>query len=119
METHEVEYFRNLLQKMLDEAQSKGEATLEEMNEQEVFADPADRATVESDRTFTLRLRERERYLIKKITEALQRIEDGEYGICEDCGDDISVPRLKARPVTTLCIHCKSKRETEETLRGD
>lgn len=119
MEPHELTFFRDLLEKQLNEAQSKGEETLEEMNEQEIFADPADRATVESDRTFTLRLRERERYLIKKITEALQRIEDGEFGICEDCGEDISVARLKARPVTTLCIQCKSKRETQENLRGD
>lgn len=119
MDPKDIEYFRNLLQNMLEEAQSKGEATLEDMNEVEVFADPADRATVESDRTFTLRLRERERYLIKKIQEALQRIEEGEYGICEDCGEEIGVPRLKARPVTTLCIHCKSKQETEERLRGE
>ena len=85
----------------------------------EVFADPADRATAESDRSFTLRIRDRERRLIRKIQSALQRIEDGSYGICEECGEDIGVPRLKARPVTRLCINCKAKQEEDETLRGD
>ena len=57
--------------------------------------------------------------LIRKIQAALTRIDDGTYGICEDCGDDISVPRLKARPVTRLCINCKAKQEEDEHLRGD
>ena len=83
------------------------------------FADPADRATAESDRSFTLRIRDRERRLIRKIQSALQRIEDGSYGICEECGEEIGVPRLKARPVTRLCINCKAKQEEDETLRGD
>ena len=85
----------------------------------EVYADPADRATAESDRSFTLRLRDRERRLIKKIKEAIERIDDGTYGECVECGEEISVSRLKARPVTTLCIKCKSKQEAEEDLRGD
>ena len=85
----------------------------------EVYADPADRATAESDRAFTLRLRDRERKLIKKIQKAIQRIDDGEFGQCQECGDEISVARLKARPVTTLCIACKSKQEQDEKVRGD
>ena len=102
------------------EAQQKGDSTLEEMTDSnEVFADPADRATAESDRSFTLRIRDRERRLIRKIQSALQRIEDGSYGICEECGEEIGVPRLKARPVTRLCINCKAKQEEDETLRGD
>ena len=120
MEQKDLEYFHELLSKMLDDALQKGEETIEDMTDSgEVFADPADRATMESDRAFTLRLRDRERRLIKKINDALQRIEDGSYGICEECGEDISVPRLKARPVTKLCIKCKSKQEEEENLRGD
>ena len=114
------EFFRNLLNQMLEEAQQKGDSTLEEMTDSnEVFADPADRATAESDRSFTLRIRDRERRLIRKIQSALQRIEDGSYGICEECGEEIGVPRLKARPVTRLCINCKAKQEEDETLRGD
>jgi DnaK suppressor protein len=105
---------------MLSDILEKSEATIEDMTESgEVYADPADRATAESDRAFTLRLRDRERKLIKKINQALQRIEDGDFGVCQECGEDISVPRLKARPMTTLCIHCKSKQEEDEKVRGD
>ncbi|WP_297219103.1 RNA polymerase-binding protein DksA [uncultured Desulfovibrio sp.] len=120
MDQKDLEYFRKLLNKMLEEAQQKGDVTLEEMTDSnEVFADPADRATAESDRAFTLRIRDRERRLIRKIQSALQRIDDGTYGICEECGEEIGVARLKARPVTRLCINCKAKQEEDETLRGD
>lgn len=120
MDHNDLEYFRTLLTGMLEEAQRKGDTTLEEMTvTNEIFADPADRATAESDRAFTLRIRDRERRLIRKIQAALTRIDDGTYGICEECGEDISVPRLKARPVTRLCINCKAKQEQDEFLRGD
>jgi DnaK suppressor protein len=120
MEHQELEYFRNLLSAMLEEAQQKGDSTLEELTDSnEVFADPADRATAESDRSFTLRIRDRERRLIRKIQAGLQRIDDGSYGMCEECGEEIGVPRLKARPVTKLCINCKSKQEEDEHLRND
>ena len=109
-----------MLNEMLEDALKQGEMTLEDMTDNnENCADPADRATVESDRSFTLRIRDRERKLIKKIKNALQRIEDGVYGICDDCGEEIGVPRLNARPVTKLCINCKSKQEADESLRGD
>ena len=84
-----------------------------------LFADPADRASAESDRAFTLRIRDRERRLIRKIQAALQRIDDGTYGLCEDCGEEISIARLKARPVTKLCINCKSRQEEGEDIRGE
>ena len=120
MDQKDLEFFRKLLNQMLEEAQQKGDVTLEEMTDSnEVFADPADRATAESDRAFTLRIRDRERRLIRKIQSALQRIDDGSYGICDECGEDIGVARLKARPVTRLCINCKAKQEEDETLRGD
>ena len=76
--------------------------------------DFADQSSFESDRNFLLRLRDRERRLLTKIDDALQRIEDGSFGICEDCGKDIGIKRLKARPVVTLCIECKTKQEEEE-----
>ena len=105
---------------MLVEAQRNGDSTLEEMTDnQSAYADPSDRATAESDRAFTLRIRDRERKLITKIKEALTRMDDGEYGICEECGEDIGLARLKARPVTRLCINCKAKQEEDEHLRGD
>ncbi len=120
MNSNDLEYFRKLLTGMLEEAQQNGDTTIEELTgSNEVFADPADRATAESDRSFTLRLRDRERRLIRKIQAALQRIDDGVYGICEECGEEISIPRLKARPVTRLCINCKARQEADEHQRGD
>ncbi len=120
MEQKDLDFFKDLLNNMLVEAQQKGDSTLEDMTDNnEMFADPADRATMESDRAFTLRIRDRERRLIKKIHDALQRMENGSYGFCESCGDEIGVARLKARPVTRLCINCKSKQEEDEQVRGD
>ncbi|MBQ4567196.1 MAG: RNA polymerase-binding protein DksA [Desulfovibrio sp.] len=120
MEHNDLEYFRKLLSNMLEEAQQKGDSTIEELTDSnEVFADPADRATAESDRAFTLRIRDRERRLIRKIQSALQRMADGTYGICDECGEDISIARLKARPVTRLCINCKARQEEEEHLRSE
>lgn len=120
MENNDIEYFRKLLSSMLEDARQNGDTTIEELTGgNEVFADPADRATAESDRAFTLRLRDRERRLIRKIQAALKRIEDGTYGICEECGEEISLARLKARPVTRLCINCKARQEEDEHLRGD
>ena len=120
MEQKDIEYFKALLNNMLIEAQQKGDSTLEELSgDNELFADPADRATAESDRAFTLRIRDRERRLIKKVKEALQRINDGTYGICEECGDEIAMSRRKARPVTRLCINCKAKQEMVESQRGN
>ena len=117
MNQEELQFFRDKLQEMLNEIQEKGQNTLENMSDgHEQYADPADRASLESDQYFTLRLRDRDRKLINKIHEALERIEDGTYGICESCGEEISIPRLKARPVTTLCIDCKSKQEEQEKM---
>jgi DnaK suppressor protein len=80
------------------------------------FPDPNDRATQESDRSFELRIRDRERKLINKIKEALERIEEGTFGVCEMCEEEIGEARLKARPVTTLCIDCKMEQERKEKL---
>jgi DnaK suppressor protein len=111
--------FRILLNEKLDELLNEATKTVTGMTEQEEnMPDPTDRATLESDRNFTLRIRDRERKLIVKIKEALERIETGTYGICEDCGEEISEARLIARPVTTLCIDCKKKREQDEKVRG-
>ena len=115
----ELEYFRNLLNQMLIDAQRNGDSTLEEMTDNHSsYADLSDRATAESDRSFTLRIRDRERKLITKIKEALKRMDEGEYGICEECGDDITIARLKARPVTTLCVSCKARQEEGEEVQG-
>ncbi|MCG2814191.1 MAG: RNA polymerase-binding protein DksA [Thermodesulfovibrionales bacterium] len=84
---------------------------------QTVFPDMGDQATAETDRNFMLRLRSREQKLIKKIDEALDRIDNGTFGICDDCGMEINIKRLDARPVTTLCMECKTQQEEEERIR--
>jgi DnaK suppressor protein len=118
MDKETVEYFRADLIKRQEELYEEAEKTVTGMTDsKESFPDPADRATLESDRNFMLRIRDRERKLINKIREALQRIEDGSFGICDSCGDDIDIDRLKARPVTTLCIECKRKEEAQERAK--
>jgi DnaK suppressor protein len=86
--------------------------------EKESFPDPTDQAVAELDNNFTLRLRGREQKLLKKIDEAISRIDSGSYGVCESCGGEISVKRLEARPVTTLCIECKTRQEEEEKIQA-
>jgi DnaK suppressor protein len=85
--------------------------------EKESFPDPTDQAVAELDSNFMLRLRGREQKLLKKIDEAIARIESGTYGVCESCGEQINMKRLEARPVTTLCIECKTRQEEEEKLQ--
>ena len=113
------DYFRKLLTEKLDGLLEEAIKTVSEMTDQrENFPDPTDRASLESDRNFELRIRDRERRLIKKIRDALERIEEGTFGICDACGENISEKRLEARPVTTLCIECKKRQEDEERLKG-
>ena len=117
MSKKKQEDFRKLLNERLDELLRKAYRTVSGMtDERESFPDPTDRASMESDRNFMLRIRDRERKL--KIREALERIEMGTFGICEECGEEISEGRLTARPVTTLCIDCKKKQEDDEKLKG-
>lgn len=119
MDKEKVEYFRQILTERLRELLSEAEKTVTGMTSSgENFPDPTDRASLESDRNFMLRIRDRERKLISKIKDALERVDSGEFGICEMCGDDIGEERLKARPVTTLCINCKKKQEAVEKARG-
>jgi DnaK suppressor protein len=111
--------FRKILNDWLDELLDEANKTVSGMSDhKDNLPDPADRATLESDRNFTLRIRDRERKLIGKIKDALERIEGGTYGVCESCGEEIGEARLKARPVTTLCIDCKKRQENEEKVRG-
>lgn len=115
MERERLESFRELLNERLKAILEEAGKTVKGMtNDRDSFPDPTDRANLETDRNFLLRIRDRERKLIGKITEALARIDDGTFGICEECGEEISEERLKARPMTTLCIDCKTKAEEEE-----
>jgi len=115
-----MQAFKKLLTQKINELLSEAGKTVSEMtNGKENYPDPNDRASLESDRNFELRIRDRERKLIMKMQEAIKRIDDGTFGICEVCGGPISEKRLLARPVTTLCIDCKTKQEKQEKLKGE
>ena len=119
MKQPELTFFRNLLETRRLEILAEADRAVDSMNGDEriTYADPADRALLESNRNFLLRMRDRERKLLSKIDEAFARIQDGSYGLCEECGGAIGIERLKARPVTTLCIDCKSSQEAREKGR--
>jgi DnaK suppressor protein len=120
MKSEKLQYFRNMLILKINELLGEAEKTVTEMTDsKENFPDPTDRASLESDRNFELRIRDRERKLISKMQEAIKRIDDGTYGLCETCGGPISEKRLMARPVTTSCIDCKTKQEKLEKLKGE
>ena len=118
MKKKDVEYFRKFLAERLEELLEHANDTVSGMiAPKENVPDPTDRASLEADRNFMLRIRDRENKLIKKIRKAMDRIENDTFGVCEKCGEDISL-RLKARPVTSQCIGCKTKEETVERSLG-
>ena len=119
MKKKDIEFFKTLLTNQLSELLKQGDDTVSGMkDDMEHLPDPADRASFEADRNFLLRIRDRESKLIKKIKKTLKNIEDGNFGICEQCEEEIGIKRLKARPVTTLCIECKNKQEARERVSG-
>jgi len=119
MKKKDLESFKEQLTKLQEDLLNQADTTVSDMNTPKGnFPDPADRASYEADRNFELRIRDREHKLIKKIKNALDRIENGTFGICEKCGEDISIKRLQARPVTTQCIECKTKEEALEKALG-
>ena len=119
MDKEQLEKFRIQLLQKRDEILNEAGKTLTEMTDQTTnIPDPNDRATVESGRSFELRIRDRERRLLTKIEEAIGRIDDEKFGICDGCGEEIGLKRLEARPVTTLCIDCKTLQETKEKAQG-
>lgn len=121
MKPEQLEEFRQLLTEEKKRLLKKAAHTLK--NEIELskddMADEADLASALTDQSLSLRLRGRERYLIEKIDLAIERIEEGEFGECVVCGDDISIKRLRARPVTTMCIACKEEQERREKMYSD
>ncbi len=120
MDREKLEYFRMLLSNKLEELLNEAGKAVSGMSEskEDNYPDPTDRASHETDRNFLLRVKDRERKLIAKVKEALKRIDEGTYGICEVCGEDISEKRLEARPVTTYCIECKKEEEENERQMG-
>ena len=112
-------FFRELLQQRISELLTDQMKTISVMTvESERQTDPNDQASMEVERNYELRIRDRERRLILKMKEAIQRIDNGTFGICDDCGEEISEKRLIARPVTTQCIDCKTREEKIEKLSG-
>ena len=119
MDTNQLQEFKKQLEQMKADIISDVEQTLSDMTSQNGnIPDPNDRATIESERSFELRLRSRERKLLDKIDEAIARIDNGEYGICDECGEQIRIKRLQARPVAKFCINCKTKQEQQEKIHG-
>ena len=114
------EYFRQKLLKWRAELLRESDETLQNLQEGGLQEpDIADRASAETDRALELRTRDRERKLIAKIDSALQRIEDGSYGSCEESGEPISIRRLEARPIATLSIEAQERHERMERTHRD
>ena len=117
MEDSDLEYFKNHLEDLLEDLLNQVKDTVSGMLELEGRAsDPLDRATADAEYSFKMRIRGRESTLIRKIRNSLVDIENGDYGICEDCGEEISIARLKARPVASRCIACKTSQERHEKV---
>lgn len=114
MSQPQLEFFRGRLLEMRGEVLSRQTAILEQLNEHETAADPADRATAEEEYTLALRLRKRESMLLRKIDESLVRIRSKDYGYCEKTGEPIGIPRLLARLTASVCIQVKDRDEKAE-----
>lgn len=119
MNEAQVEHFRNILKNWKKELMREVDRTVTHMQDEAAnFPDPNDRATQESEFSLELRTRDRERKLIKKIEEAMENLDRGDYGFCETCGVEIGIRRLEARPTATQCIDCKTLDEIREKQTG-
>ena len=112
MDEQQIEYFKNVLNNLLDFLLNQaGQSVCEMISQNGQEIEYLDRASASSDQALKLKIRTRESYLIKKVKQALERIDNGTYGICDECEEEISIKRLEARPVTTKCIDCKKNQE--------
>jgi DnaK suppressor protein len=120
MNKEQLEHFRQILNNWKRDLMQEVDRTVLHMKDEAAnFPDPNDRATQESEFSLELRTRDRERKLIRKIEEAIKRIEDGSYGYCVETGEEIGIKRLEARPVATLCVEAQERRERRERQYGD
>lgn len=119
MDERQLAFFRQRLLDMEAELRANAGQTTVNLRETNVVPDPADRATIEEEHALELRTRDRERKLLKKVQAALQRIENGDYGYCEETGDPIGVARLMARPTATLSLEAQQRRELKQKMHGD
>ena len=119
MDERQLAFFRNLLVQMENELRQNADQTTVNLRETTVAPDPTDRATIEEEHALELRTRDRERKLLKKVEAAIRRIDEGEYGYCEETGDPIGVARLMARPTATLSLEAQQRRELKQKMYGD
>lgn len=119
MDERQLAFFRNLLVQMENELRQNADQTTVNLRETTVAPDPTDRATIEEEHALELRTRDRERKLLKKVEAAIRRIDEGEYGYCEETDDPIGVARLMARPTATLSLEAQQRRELKQKMYGD
>jgi DnaK suppressor protein len=120
MNDKQLEFFRVKLQTLKDDLLSNAGETTEHLREDtSIVPDPADRATIEEENALELRTRDRERKLLKKISQSLSRIESGDYGFCDETGEPIGLGRLIARPTATLSLEAQQRRELKQKMFGD
>jgi len=117
MREKKLKEIRKKLTQQREELISEAGIALTALPGETLFPELGDQASAEIDRNFMLKLKGRERKLLAKIDEAIEKIDNGTYGVCETCGEEINLRRLEARPVTTMCIECKTEQEEEEKLR--
>lgn len=121
MNKRDLKKFKTLLEDRKQEILAQAESSKEKgmTFDPDDLPDEVDLASSEADQSMNLRLRDRERVLLRKVEKALSKIDEGEYGICENCGEEIGVKRMTARPVTDLCIRCKEEQEHVERLYAE
>jgi DnaK suppressor protein len=119
MSPAQLDFFRRKLKELESELRTNAGETTEHLRETVLVPDPADRATIEEEHALELRTRDRERKLIKKVQQALARIDSGEYGFCEETGEPIGLQRLLARPTATLSVEAQQRREMRQKQYGD
>jgi len=119
LQQEQIDFFKNMLNQQLDDLLTRAERTVAQLvRNGDLSADILDQASSDIDRNYTLRICDRESRLIRKIKTALAKIEEGTFGICESCEEEIGLERLKARPVTAYCIRCKTQMEAFEKVSG-
>jgi DnaK suppressor protein len=119
MNAAQLAFFRARLKQIEKELLQNADDTTEHLRETVLVPDPADRATIEEEHALELRTRDRERKLIKKVQQSIAKIDEGDYGWCEETGEAIGIPRLLARPTATLSLEAQQRRELKQKLYGD
>ena len=119
MSESQLKFFKNRLESLANELLQNADETTEHLRKTSLVPDPADRASIEEEQSLELRTRDRERKLLKKIKEAILRIDKKEYGYCLETGEEIGLERLLARPTATLSLEAQQRREKRQKQFGD